>query len=250
MHLETATSIAVDGGEQPEGLFVAALHQILTHRDGVAEGRALRLGAPGPPDAVTRAPGFGYSRYMAHVPRGWTVDEFLEWEVNETERFEYVGGIVYAMSGGTVAHSRVLMNIGAALWNAVGDGPCSVFTDTPKVVTMDQVAYPDVVVTCAPQDESSGIIAEPKMIFEVLSKSTEHRDRNEKWAEYQSIPSLQHYVLVDPARIRIESYTRVDDAWRYKVLDRIAESLPLHDFVLSVSDIYKKTSAAQANPST
>ena len=71
-------------------------------------------------------------------------------------RHEYVAGEVYAMTGGTARHGRIIMNIARRLSNAAGDGPCEVFTDGMRVAADDDTYYySDLVVNCAPLGTSS-----------------------------------------------------------------------------------------------
>jgi len=54
------------------------------------------------------------------------------------------------------------------------------------------------------------------VLVEVLSPSTEQEDRGNKWLHYQSILSLQEYVLVSQAEPRVERYRRLPSgAWEY-----------------------------------
>ena len=83
------------------------------------------------------------------------------------------------------------------------------------------------------------------MLVEVLSPNSEAEDRGEKWAPYQRIPSLAHYVLVSQHRPRVEVYTRTELGWHY------AESLPGDSFQLAalgvairVDDLYAGALAA------
>ena len=52
--------------------------------------------------------------------------------------------------------------------------------------------------------------------MEILSDSTEAFDRGKKFAYYQTIPTLQEYILVSQKECRVEQYTRSDDAWLYR----------------------------------
>ena len=79
-------------------------------------------------------------------PHPWTVDDFLAFEAEEPERYEFVDGIVRMMTGGSAAHSAIKGNMFAELRAAVATGPCRVDVDDLKVVTETAVMYPDVLV--------------------------------------------------------------------------------------------------------
>jgi Uma2 family endonuclease len=76
----------------------------------------------------------------------WSVEDFLAFEAEESDRYEFVGGIVRMMTGGSAAHSAIKLNIALALGTALGSGPCRVDVDDLKVVTETAVMYPDVLV--------------------------------------------------------------------------------------------------------
>ncbi len=127
------------------------------------------------------------------LPRPWTVDEFLEWEREQAERYELVDGVVRMMTGGTLAHTIVKGNIFAALRGLVKASPeayrasrylrhdCRVLVGGAKVVTASASLYPDVLVTCAPVVVTDDSVHEPRLIAEVLSRSTADHDRSTKW---------------------------------------------------------------------
>ena len=115
-----------------------------------------------------------------------TVDEWraLERESDDVKH-EYRDGYVVAMAGGTGAHMQIAKNIVIVLSAIFGDGPCIAYPlDMATRVSANHYTYPDVVVTCAERDQPSPGMTEvtvPRVIVEVLSPSTEHRDRGRKW---------------------------------------------------------------------
>ncbi len=129
-----------------------------------------------------------------------TVDEYLEGESCSETRHEYIDGVVYAMSGGTQNHNRIGLNVSSALDDALHAGPCKTFISDMKVrirtLESDVFYYPDVMVSCAPDDTHPLYLEQPSVIVEVLSDSTERNDKNEKFLAYKNIESLQEYVLI------------------------------------------------------
>src|SRR5664279_2654404 len=123
-----------------------------------------------------------------------TVDEWRELERTSEVKHEYVDGYVYAMAGGSLAHSRVAMNIGGLLDAAFGDGPCIAYnSDAATQVSDSRYTYADVVVSCSACDRAATNVTEvvePRVVFEVLSDSTEHKDRGRKSDDYRKCPSL------------------------------------------------------------
>jgi Uma2 family endonuclease len=126
-------------------------------------------------------------------------------------RHEYVDGIVYALAGGTQAHSAITINVAARLHAAVQDGTCRVYSSDLKVrVAATRYLYPDVSVGCgaADQRDDADWLAAPRAVVEILSESTAAYDRVDKFALYRQIPSLRDYVLVETDRRLVEVHSR------------------------------------------
>jgi Uma2 family endonuclease len=174
-------------------------------------------------------------------PHAWTVEEFLAFEAEEPERYEFVGGIVRMMTGGSAAHSAIKTNATNALNAALRDGPCRAYIDDLKVVTKTAVMYPDVVVTCRPLAPDDDRVPDPTIVVEVLSPTTERHDRIAKWREYQRIGSLQHFVLVEQAERRVEVYSRTETGWALASIEPPEDAVILKSIgaTLSLEAIYE-----------
>lgn len=149
-----------------------------------------------------------------------TRDEFMRWESEQDSRFEFVDGEVFAMTGGTYAHDRARTNLSAALLSHLRGTSCRVIG--PEVMLRVEADapgfYPDLLVICRAIDPRAAEVAEAKLIVEVLSPSTERKDRGTKWSEYQKLPQLEEYVLIDPDNFRIEIYRRMGPLdWRLHI---------------------------------
>lgn len=180
------------------------------------------------------------------APKVWTVDEFLEWERAQEERYEYVGGIIRMMVGGTNRHSRITFRLAVSLHGRVQGRPCEVFSERSKVKVEWAVMYPDVLVTCGPVSDKDDAIADPVLIAEVLSPSTAGHDAVTKWEAYRTIASLQHYLLVAQDACAIDLLTRDGDGWRLMRYDRMDQVLPLTTLgiALPLAEIYEGSSVA------
>ena len=110
-------------------------------------------------------------------PGPWTVEEFLAWEREQEERYEYVGGVIRIMVGGTLDHNTIAGNVFSGLRSQLRDGGCRAFMEGVKVVSASATMYPDVVVTCTPGSGRSDVVPEPEIVIEVLSRSTQTFDR-------------------------------------------------------------------------
>jgi Uma2 family endonuclease len=168
-------------------------------------------------------------------------EEYLAIERAAEFKSEFMDGVMYAMSGGTMRHSSLARNILSKLDARLQPGECQTFGADLRVrVSGRMYAYPDVSVVCGkPQlaDEQKDVLLNPIVIFEVLSPSTELYDRGLKFQLYRSIPSLREYILVDQNKVQIEHYIRQDSsAWTLRdhqgleqelKLDSIGVALPL-----------------------
>jgi Uma2 family endonuclease len=173
----------------------------------------------------------------------WTVEDFLAFEAEELERYEFVDGVVRMMTGGSAAHSAIKGNIFVALRAALQSGPCRVDADDLKVVTESAVMYPDLVVTCVPLGPEDDRVSEPMVVVEVLSPTTERHDRIAKWRQYQRIGSLRHFVVVEQKERRVEVYTRTDPGWTLVTIEPPDDPVVLDALgaTLSLAAIYERS---------
>ena len=153
-----------------------------------------------------------------------TVEEYLEGEKRSDVRHEYVAGTVYAMAGASGLHNLLAIAFAAGLRQHLRGSPCRVFMSDMKVQVRDAFYYPDLVVVCGAIDAGAYYQTAPTLVVEILSESTEARDRLEKRLAYQSLESLKEYVLVAQDKMRVEVYRRVEDGWQletYSYGDRV-----------------------------
>ncbi|HEY0835331.1 MAG TPA: Uma2 family endonuclease [Azospirillum sp.] len=172
--------------------------------------------------------------------RPLTLSAFLAWERRQPERYEYVGNEIRMMVGGTVNHARIAGNLFFHLRRAGEPRGCQAFFEMLKVIAADQVHYPDVVMSCSPQSGRGDVLADPALIVEVLSPSTAHVDRGPKWHNYQTITSLQAYLLVAQDRPRVDAYLRQPNGWAYVIHTGMesAVTIPALDLALPLAEIY------------
>ncbi len=152
-------------------------------------------------------------------------DEYLIWESKQDTKYEYENGKIIAMTGGTVLHSQIPLNFAALLLSHLRGKGCKITISDAKVsLRSGKYYYPDVVVSCDERDRfSRDFLQYPTLIAEVLSPTTESRDRGIKQQNYMAIDTLQTYILITSESPRIEVYQRLDRAWEYQSI-AIAES--------------------------
>ena len=174
------------------------------------------------------------------LPRPWTVDDFLAWGRRQQERYEFVGGVIRMMVGGSNTHTIIKDNIVGALRARLRGQPCRALGEGPKVVTATAIMYPDAIVVCGPIDFAEDQVRAPTLVVEVLSRSTEDHDRGAKWVAYRDLESLRHYLPVAQDARRVEVYSREAKRWSLQVLeppDTVA--LPAIGAQLTFDEIYE-----------
>ncbi len=152
---------------------------------------------------------------VAHerFPR-FTPEEYFTWEEQQNCRHEYIDGEVYAMTGGTINHSKIASNVNFLLKGHLRGENCQVLTSDARVniVESNDYVYPDLSVTCDDRDRTtSQFITHPCLIVEILSPGTEAYDRGNKFRMYRRNPILRDYVLIDANSIDIEIYHQDED---------------------------------------
>jgi Uma2 family endonuclease len=148
--------------------------------------------------------------------------EYLEWERQQPVRHEFFRGEVFAMAGGSLRHNALSIRAGAQLDAALRGRGCVVFSSDQRVGigAGERYVYPDVSVVCGPvivEAGTSDVVANPTILVEVISASTEQYDRGQKWDGYQRLSSLTDYVLVSQTEPRIEHFRRGERGeWIYR----------------------------------
>ena len=158
-----------------------------------------------------------------------TAEEYLRRESAAETKSEYYDGVVIAMSGGSRSHNLIGAGLIATLARRL-PVRCHIFTSDQRVRVSRPPSYfyPDATVVCGEDRVSDDDnLLNPLIIFEVLSDSTENSDRGRKFLAYQTIESLQEYVLVSQDDYLVEHYRRDGEQWLYTVARGLDATLPL-----------------------
>jgi Uma2 family endonuclease len=177
------------------------------------------------------------------------LEEFLAWEREQPERYEYAGGVVTMMMGASLAHVTITMNVAFALRQALRGTGCRPFSNDAKVLAGTSVRYPDIAVTCSPVSGADDIVPDPVLIIEVISPSTEREDRGRKKFDYFATPSIRQYALIEQDERRIDLYTRTRTEWTNEVVegDTILRFSSI-GVEVSLDAIYEDTELAATRP--
>lgn len=171
--------------------------------------------------------------------------EYLSMERAAFEKSELINGVVYAMSGGTLAHSLIASNVLHELRTALGDRPCSVFNSDLRVkVGPGTYCYPDLSALCgAPEVAESDLLLNPTLVVEVLSKSTRIYDLTKKFERYSWLASLQEYVLISQEEPLIYRYNRKrQESWELLFIHDLDATLDVlsMECAIPVEKIYRQ----------
>jgi Uma2 family endonuclease len=173
-------------------------------------------------------------------------DEYLVGESASETKHEWIRGLVYAMSRGTPEHGR----LSAAMIRALPQSDdCRVYSsDTLLYIEQAQHAtYADASIVCGAtltrgaKDKNGKSLGEaitnPTVVVEVLSKSTERRDRDERFQLFQRVESLEEYVLVAQDERRIDVRRRDGRSWTCDVRGA-GETIRIHGHEISIDAVY------------
>ncbi len=163
-----------------------------------------------------------------------TLKEYLQLEQDNDQKYEYYDGHAYAMAGGTDKHNTITMNVSARIHLALLDKKCQIKNNDTKlwIESNNIYYYPDAMVFCEKPEESEHLkdaFTNPVVIIEVLSKSTEAKDKGEKFRLYTQIPSLRHYVMIEQDNVQIDIYSRKSPTslWDIRFLSTLENNLEL-----------------------
>lgn len=177
----------------------------------------------------------------------YTPDEYLTLEAESTEKHEYFDGVIVSMAGASLNHNQISSNIQGGLFSALANKPCKVFSSDLRVwvETENFYTYPDIVVICGQPELLTGrtdTITNPKIIIEILSKSTATYDKGDKFDFYWSLNAFEEYVLVNQYKIWVKYLRKKDDkVWELRVFTRLDDVLDLKAIGVKIflCDIYR-----------
>ena len=186
----------------------------------------------------------------------YTLDEYLELELASEVKYEYWDGQIFAMSGASNAHDQIQGNLYLLRLKLRGR-KCRVFLSDIrlKVPLFPPYRYPDLSALCgeAVWEKLGGLdlLANPSLIIEILSPSTEAFDRGDKFAYYKSIPSFSEYLLVAQQRPHVVHYIKqAKGDWLQREYDQMADTARLAalDCEITLAEIYEDVIFPPRNP--
>lgn len=179
-----------------------------------------------------------------------SLDDFEELLADKPahEKWELIGGrVVKMMVGARWEHGRIVQNIARHTANQIDRTrpSCQVFAESffMKEALQQSAMLPDVMVVCGDLEPGATSTDRPVVLFEVVSAGSETRDRFEKWAVYQRLRTLRHYVLVARDRPMLEVFDRIGADWSgHRFIEGLEAELDLDaiDVKLPLSTIYQR----------
>jgi Uma2 family endonuclease len=154
-----------------------------------------------------------------------SIEEYLAREETAEYRSEYRNGEIVPMTGGSINHNQIIVNLIIALSSALREQNYRVYTSDLRlwIPRYREYTYPDILIIkdeAIFQEGRNDTVLNPSIIFEVLSKSTSSRDRGDKFTYYRSIPEFQEYILIDQYQIHIEQFSKTAEGnWLLKESD-------------------------------
>ena len=186
----------------------------------------------------------------------YTPEEYLALERQADTKSEYFAGEIYVMVGASPAHNLIVTNTVRELSAHLKGRPCRVYANDQrvKVSPTGLYTYPDIVVTCGAErfdEKDRDTLLNPRVIIEVLSRTTESYDRGAKFEHYRSLDTLAEYLLVAQDRPHLEHYRRQPDGpWLFSDASGLAAVIELAaiDCRLALAEVYDKVPLETEGP--
>ena len=174
-----------------------------------------------------------------------TVEQYLAAELESPKKHEYLGGVVYAMSGARNAHNIISMNAYVALGSRLRGQPCRPYNSDTKIrirlPNHVRFYYPDASMVCRPNPQNESFQDMPAVLMEVLSRSTRRIDEGEKKEAYLAIPSLGAYLLVEQETAAVLVWRRTEQGFVREVYTGLEATVPLPEIgiELPLAELYE-----------
>ncbi len=184
---------------------------------------------------------------MTALPKSkLTVAEYLAIERKAEFKSEFYDGEMFAMAGANRLHNIANENLSTEIGGLLKGTHCRTLSRDQRVRIgrTGLYCYPDLIIVCGPPEysiEDPDTLVNPRVIFEVLSDSTERYDRTTKFHHYQQLPSVMEYVLVSQHQPMCERFTRSPDGrWVFVAFVGMSTKLELTSVPMQVplEDIY------------
>ena len=188
-----------------------------------------------------------------------TPEDYLTFEREADARHEFIDGEIFAMAGESLSHSRVCVNLSGEVRDKLKGKDCEALSPNMKVRTTSAslFSYPDLTIVCGEplfHDRKKDVLVNPRVIFEVLSPSTEIYDRTTKFQKYRmGNATLTDYVLISQDKVFVEHFTKsASGEWIYRSYGEIIDAFTIEtiECELNLSEIYDRVEFTADEPET
>ena len=179
-----------------------------------------------------------------------SVQDYLTAEETAAEKHEYYQGKVFAMSGASINHNRIVRNALVEVDNCLLDKSCEIFPSDVRIHIEENTlfTYPDATIFCDEIERfenRTDTALNPTVIIEVLSKSTKEYDRGTKFNLYRQISSLKEYIMISSTEILVEKYVKQSgNEWLFTSYEQADDLIVINSiqFSLEVKTFYRNVS--------
>ena len=177
----------------------------------------------------------------------WSQSRFLAWAETQPEgcRYEFDGFQPVAMAPASVGHNRIGRNIREAIRPRLPAGvPCDTYGPQDAIETVGgALREPDAFIACSRPHRTAIAVPAPVVVFEVVSpgRGNRRRDDEDKVDEYESVPSILRYVVVESEGRSFRAFWREpgERAWRREGFDSVGPiGLPEFGIEVSLDEVY------------
>ena len=172
-----------------------------------------------------------------------TFEEYLALEQDSDTRHEFSDGKLIPVEATTKAHNKIKRNLIRQIETPkFNKSPCELFDENvlTQLTEDKKYVYPDIVISCDPDDTAPLVVKSPTIIIEILSPSTKKYDKTVKFFAYQRIPTIQQCIFVAQDSIEVKSFEHADNQWIISTMESLEDKLeiPSLDLSISLADIY------------
>jgi Uma2 family endonuclease len=165
----------------------------------------------------------------------YTYQEYLNWP--DDERWEIINGDAYNMSPSPVRkHQAISRNITWQIGLQKDKLKSCSFFEAPMDVVFDEynIVQPDIFIVCDKNKKTDYIFEIPALIIEIVSPSTELKDKREKFHLYERF-GVKEYIIIYPEREYIERYILKRGKYGAPEIFNWDETLNMKTFDLEIS---------------
>lgn len=202
---------------------------------------------------------------MSAIPeKKYTIEEYLQMELNAPYKSEYYNGEIFpigeidgdtpeAMAGALPVHNAISSNIIYVFESRLRGKGCKPYGSDQRIFIPETglYTYPDISVFCGLlQYQDNMTLKNPVLLVEILSKVTEGYNRGSKFEMYRSIPALVEYLMVDSQRVHVELWRKENNKWVLAAetndvndtieLKSIENFFQLHDFYFEALEMIRQ----------